>query len=245
MPSSNLPDIVLDKEDGLVVREVRGVAIHRSAADAKEINGFLDLVSDAIADYQRRLGIASGSTVTVKYITPREYLESPDEGHDIILFKLISRDRWNTTADGTRKPWRPSQRATATDPSDDTNIITIFNEVKENLVEFAVYSKHSKRANDLALFFERFMSAYSWYFKEMGIKDLRFEHREEDRTVTIGNDEFAMRPIRYRVFTELITQEVNKKIQVINIQYDVGNKLQSTKTSDIPLIIEHSIDHGA
>ena len=245
MPDANLPDVQLSRQDGLVVREVTGVPRHRSAGDAKEITDFLDLVNDALLDYQIRLGIATTKRVGVQYITPKEYLESPDQGHDVVLFKLISRERWNTTTDGERRPWKPIRVASADDPNDPNNYITIYSEVRENIVEFAVYSKHSKRANELATFFERFMTAYTWYFKDMGIKNLYFETRTEDSTEVLGNDEFAIRPLRYMVFTDLITQEVDRKIQVINIQYDVGNRLKVEEVSTIPWILEYSIDHGA
>lgn len=236
--------VSVNKETGLVVRHAE-VPKHRSAGTTKDINQFLELVSAAFSDFQRRIGVAADKQVTVKYITPREYVESPDNGLDIVLFKLIRRYLWNSSNTTKRTPTRPTYHAQIPDPNDPNLRISEYIDKRDNDIEFTVYSKHSKRANDLAIMFENFMRAYTWYFKEMGIDQINYLERLEDEVKMIGNDEFSIRPIRYTVTTQSVVQETTRKISEIKIDYDIGLLMQSKTTSEDPEVVEHSIIHGS
>lgn len=238
--------IDIDRETGLTVRKAPGVArAHSKSGDnAKDIDLFLNLVSEAWEDFQNNNSIPTANWVPVKYIRPKELVESPDGPSDVILFKVIKRRRFNNTPDGDRRPRKPELREQIDDPDDDTNTLSIFAQKRENLVEFAIWSTHSKKANQLALQFECFIEAYEWYFTSKGINRVWFEERTEDMVEETGATEWSVRPIRYHVITELIYESTNKKLNTITVRHDSGLKMKTTDIDTETGLVEHSIDRG-
>jgi hypothetical protein len=238
--------IDIDTEKGLTVRTDSGVArAHGKSGDySKDINGFLDLVAEAWEDFQNRYAVPRANWVPVKYMRPKEFVETPEQQSNVILFKLISRKRFNSTADGERRARTPATREEFTDPDDDTNIITLLGQKRENMIEFEVWSTHSKKANEVALQFEGFMEAYDWYFTSKGINRVWFEERMEDRIEETGATEWSVRTLRYQVTTELIYKETDKKLGTITVRHDSGSKLKTTVVNEETGLKEHSIDRG-
>lgn len=232
------------REEELTLQTKRGQEIHRSADRARDIDDFLDLVAEAWEDYQNRFAIPRANWVPVKYMRPKEFIESFDEPSHVILFKVHSRKRFNSTPDGQRRARVPAVRETITDPDDETQAVTFASLKRENMVEFEVWATHSKKANELALQFEAFMQAYDWYFTDKGINRVWFEERLEDRIETTGATEWSVRTLRFQVITELIYKEVDKKLQLISIRYDAGGKLKSETLDAETGLMEHSIDRG-
>ena len=236
--------IDIDRHVGLKIQTKKGVERHKSGDKARDIDDFLNLVSDAWEDYQNRFAVPVPTWVPVKYMRPKEFIESPDGPSDVILFKLNSRKRFNSTSDGQRRPRTPSVREEIADPDDSENTLTVSTLKRENIVEFQIWSVHSKKANQVALQFEAFMQAYDWYFTSKGINRVWFEQRTEDRVVETGATEWSVRTLEYLVITELIYKEVDRKLQLITVRHDSGSKLKSTTINAKTGLLEHSIDRG-
>jgi hypothetical protein len=238
--------IDIDRQIGLTIQNAPGVSReHSKSGDfSKDINGFLDLVADGWEDFQNRYAVPTANWVPIKYMRPKEFVESPDSPSNVILFHVISRKRFNSTADGIRRARNPQIREQFTDPDDDTNIVTLNAQKREHIVEFEIWSTHSKKANEVALQFEGFIEAYDWYFASKGINRVWFEERTEDRIETIGGTEWSVRPLRYQVITELIYKETDKKLGTITVRHDSGSKLKTTEINAETGLVEHSIDRG-
>lgn len=238
--------IDVDREVGLTIQSAPSVArAHSKSGDySKDINGFLDLVADGWEDFQNRYAIPTANWIPVKYMRPKEFVESPEEQSNVILFHVVSRRRFNSTADGQRRARTPAVREQFTDPEDDTNIVTLLAQKRENIVEFEIWSTHSKKANEIALQFEGFIEAYDWYFTSKGINRVWFEERTEDRIEETGATEWSVRTLRYQVTTELIYKETDKKLDTITVRHDSGSKLKTVEVNAETGLVEHSIDRG-
>lgn len=240
--------IDIDREYGLTIRSGALGAIardHSKSGDySKDINGFLDLVAEAWEDFQNRYAVPAANWVPVKYMRPKEFVESFESQANVILFKVLSRKRHNNTSDGERRPRNAELREQFDDPEDDNNIVTLSGQKRENIVEFEIWSKHSKKANQLALEFEGFMNAYVWYFTSKGINRVWFEERKEDRVEITGATEWSVRTLIYQVTTELIYKETDRKLSQITVRHDTGSKLKTTIINEETGLKEHSIDRG-
>lgn len=228
---------------GTTVRTIAELPPTVSAGGAKDLDEFIDLLAVALVDYQKRLSIAPAERLLVREEYPKDEVESPDRGISLALFKVVSRMYRNTTNDGVRRPRRPTHRETINHPDDSTLRLQVFALEMDNVVEIKIVSPHAKRANELALFFEKFMLAYAWYFKEMGIADLFYEERLTDMIEVIGGNELHVRPLRYCVRTQIVSQEVTRSIDEVLVHYDTGPALRSEQINETYGVVDHTIVH--
>lgn len=238
-----MADIGIHKVTGLEVTSVATLPPAQAAGKAKDLDEFIDLVAVALVDYQRRLGIAEPERLVLREAYPKDPVEKPDLGIGLALFRVIGRQFMNTTNEGVRRTWRPRHREDVQHPDDPNLRLQVFVTEMDNLVEFKIVSPHAKRANEWALFFEKFMMAYAWYFKEMGIAQLYFQERLEDSIEVIGGSELHIRPLRYYVRTQIIAQEVARKIDEVLVHYDTGPLLRQETVNEQYGIEKHSIVH--
>ena len=212
----------IHKVIGTEVTTVATLPPAKSAGKSKDLNEFIDLVAIALVDYQRKLGIATSEQLILREAYPKDPVEKPDVGIGLALSRVIARQFANTTNDGTRRTWRPRSREEVPHPTDPNLCLSVLAIEMENIVEFKIVSPHARRANEWAEFFERFFMAYVWYFKEMGIAQCYYQERLEDSIETIGGNELHVRPLRYFVRTQIVSQEVAKKIEEVLVHYDSG-----------------------
>jgi len=233
-------------ENGLTIVTKQGVNRRHSKSDdqVRDIDELPQFIHDAYEDYQNRNGVSRAKWVPVKYMAPKEAIESQDTQSDVVLMRVVSRERFNTSVDGDRRPRNPLLRETVEHPDDSNMFLKIYGMKRTNMVEFSVYSTHSKRANMLAIDFERFMHAYKFYFTARGFNRVLFEDRGEDTIKEIGATEFHIRPIQFRVDTEMLYFEVSAKLQEIILKYDVGSKLKTTVLDEATVTERHEIDRG-
>ncbi|TFH51803.1 MAG: hypothetical protein E4H01_00055 [Lysobacterales bacterium] len=216
----------IHRVEGTEVTTVAQIPPAQSAGKSKDLNEFIDLVAVALVDYQKKLAIAPSERLTLREAYPKDPVEKPDIGIGLALFRVIGRQFFNTTNDGTRRTWRPRLREEVQHPNDTNLRLSVYVAEMENVVEFRIVSPHAKRANEWAEFFEGFFMAYVWYFKEMGIAECHYQERLEDTIEVIGGSELHVRPLRYYVRTQLVSQKVEKKIDEVLVQYDTGTLLR-------------------
>jgi len=238
-----MTDVSVNQVIGLEVTHVGKIPPAQSAGKSKDLNEFIDLAAIALVDYQRRLGIADSERLILREAYPKDPVEKPDIGIGLALFRVIHRQYMNTTNDGVRRPRRPTHRETVTHPDDSNSALLVYAQEMENVVEFRIVSPNARRANEWAEFFEKFMLAYSFYFREMGLSNLHYLERLEDSIEVIGGSELHLRPLRYSVRTQIISQEITRKIDEVLVQYDQGPLLNTTIVSEEYDIEKYSIIH--
>ena len=233
----------IHRVEGTEVTAVAQIPPAQSAPGSQslDLNAFIDLAAIALVDYQRKLSIATSERLVLREAFPKDPVEKPDVGIGLVLSRVIGRQFMNTTNDGTRRTWRPRLREEIQHPNDTNLRLSVYVTEMENIVEFRIVSPHAKRANEWAEFFEKFFMAYTWYFKEMGIAQCYFQERLEDTIEVIGGSELHVRPLRYYVRTQIVSQEVAKKIEEVLVQYDTGTLLRQEVTNEQYGVEKYSI----
>jgi hypothetical protein len=202
--------------------------VAKSIGPARDIDYFLGLVDQALQTHQQRLGIKPDEALFIKAQWPKEVYDRPGKGVHMVTVKLQRRQPWNTSPDKERRPFRPTHRETVDHPDNPNLALVIHSMAMDNLLQFNIQSTDLSDANEQALFFEQFMLAWSFYFRDMGINFIQYKERGPDTIDTIGGMEVYIRPILYLVRTEIISQAVQNKISAINIHYDAGGAIKTT-----------------
>jgi hypothetical protein len=122
-------------------------------------------------------------------------------------------------------------------------MLTVNAQEMDNIVEFRIVGANAKRANEWALLFEKFVLAYTFYFRDMGLAHLWFTERLEDSIEVIGGNELHVRPLRFYVRTQVITQQVAKLIDEVLVEYDTGPLIKTEIVSEEYDITKTSVIH--
>lgn len=231
------------RQIGLVVRTEGRQPLHKSGAIARDVDELPRLLASALETYQRRLGIAPERRLKIRSAYPKDPIENPGGDNRTVYFRVVRRQLGNMTNDGDRRPFRPQMKEVVDHPELEGKKLVTYLQRMDNEVEFEVTSPFSDAADEAAIFFERFMVAYLWYLKEMGIREIRYLERSGDGLKTIGGTELYCRPIRYHVGVDLISQNVLSEIGEILVDYDLGAALRTEVIDEENRIAEHSIAH--
>jgi hypothetical protein len=181
----------------------------RSPSPAVDIDGFYSLVGEALRTYQ----LAEGKAEDRLLIYTEEY---PPENYEreTITVRLRGRESGvmaNTAPLGKPRELKPNVRETYEDPILPGYQIWELGWMRDNLVEFTVWSQTNKEANKIALWFEDFMHYNMWFFRSRGVNQLYFNGRDED--FMILDKRLVGRPLVYFVRTERIIQLREKVLE--------------------------------
>ena len=182
---------------------------------AVDIDGFFDLVKDAVDDYQERKDISSQNKVIFSEEEPRYHSDKQDVGvyTEYITFKLIERMPGKVQAgrmglgrmskDG-RREWAPQPRYIKKNTNDFLQREIVMGQFFDNVVEFTCWAQTNKSANARALWFQDLMAIYRWFFKAEGVSEVLFNERLEDESLDgkVGANNLKCRKLRYYVKTD-------------------------------------------
>lgn len=187
----------------------------RSPFPAVDLNGFYDLVRQALQVYQLQEGRAEDKLIIYTEEWPPESYE-----RETITVRLNDRQPGvfsRTAPMGQPRELKPHFREVYDDPVYPRYQIYEFGQWMDNIVEFTMWSKTNKEANKLALWFEDFMYYNMWYFRKQGVNQLFLKQRSED--FQILDKRLVGRPIMYFVRTEKIYQIREKVLEslVVNV----------------------------
>jgi hypothetical protein len=183
----------------------------RSPSPAVDIDGFYNLVGQALEVYQ----LAEGKARDRLLIYTEEY---PPENYERETITVRLRDRGpgvmsRTAPRGQPRELKPNVREVYEDPILPGYQIWELGWMRDNIVEFCVWSQTNKEANKIALWFEDFMHYNMWFFRSRGVNQLYFNGRDED--FKILDKRLVGRPLTYFVRTERIIQLREKVLEEI------------------------------
>lgn len=189
----------------------------RSPYPAVDIDGFYDLVGDALREYQ----LAEGKAEDRLMIYTEEY---PPEDYVRETVTVRLRDRapgvmGKTAPQGSPRNLKPTVREVYDDPVLPRYQIWELGWMRDNVIEFCMWSQTNKEANKMALWFEDFMNANMWFFRSRGVNQLYFNGRDND--FTILDKRLVGRPLTYFVRTERVTQLREKVLEQIVVNLTV------------------------
>jgi hypothetical protein len=195
----------------------------RSPHPAVDIDGFYSLVGEALRVYQ----LAEGKAEDRLLIYTEEYPPVQYEGETITV-RL--RDRapgvmGKTAPQGAPRELKPTVREVYDDPVIPRYQIWELGWMRDNVVEFCIWSQTNKEANKTALWFEDFMNANMWFFRSRGVNQLYFNGRDSD--FQILDKRLVGRPLTYFVRTERITQLREKVLEEIVVNLTVTDDVDA------------------
>ena len=137
----------------------------RSSKPAADINGFFQIVGQALAEFIKTEGAPEGTVPVYVETFPKERLSEPDTAFDVILFHVVSGEMAPTSNDGATVPRSPMLRNVTRIPSQAGYNLAQYGWWENYTVEFEVWSKSNSVANSLAVWFHRFLIRYAYYYK--------------------------------------------------------------------------------
>lgn len=196
----------------------------RSPFPAVDVDGFYALVGQMLRAYQ----LAEGRAEDKLIIYTEEY---PPENYVRETITVRLRDRQpavmsSSAPMGKPRELKPHVREVYDDPILPRYQIWELGWMRDNIIEFTMWSKTNKEANKLALWFEDFMHHNMWFFRSRGVNQLYFKGREQD--FMILDKRLVGRPLTYFVRTEKITQIREKVLEEIIVNLTVTTDLDAT-----------------
>jgi hypothetical protein len=180
----------------------------RTPYPAKDLNEFFPLLAEVMRLQQSQDGIVEPILLTE---------EMPDIDDNIsgerITYSLHRRlpgvfEQVNQSLASNERRTRNRKailREIIPDPDNPGLMIHIYGQDYDNFVNFIVWARTNKVANDRAVWFENLMEEWRWYFEVSGIKMVSFEERGMDIRLSPENRKVVGRPFRYFIRTEKIT----------------------------------------
>lgn len=220
-------NLTIQRVPGLRVRTQDYIPPQKSVGPSKDVDEFLVLVNDALQIHQENLNLDRTHRLSVRAAWPKDPVEQIGQGLSVVAMRVINRRPANMSPDRERRQLKPRFREVTKHPTDPKLRIVISTLPLDNIVEFRVMSSDCSTADDWALFFERFMQSWTFYFKDAGIQEVRFEERMADTIEVIGGSDIYIRPIRFFVRTELVSQAVAHRIDEVRVEMDGGLALNT------------------
>ncbi len=214
----------------VTVNKIFGMIIDRSTdrslleksktiGNAKSLNEVYGLVKTAVEDFEKRANIPNINKIIFTEEDP-----NVDSQTETITFSLIKREPGafgqGAPFESRTKNLRPLFREELQDKENPGYRLVTTGYWHDNLIRFTCWARTNKTANARALWFERLMDEYSWWFKTQGVDRMLFWERAADISVTIDNNKWYGRPLDYFVRTETLRVFSEKTIEEILV--DVG-----------------------
>jgi len=158
--------------------------------------GFIDILTELIADAQAREGTVSTERVQVVQEYPPDMIA--ELGDEIISVKIISREPARMSRDGKSRPNRRSGHAYEyINPGEPNKVLCVESRPIDHTIEIAAWGKTSTLANRRALWLERLLVAHTWAFTSKGVKPFLWLKRGADTVWTPSSTRLHQRPLQF------------------------------------------------
>lgn len=201
----------------------------RSSQKAADINDFFDLVGQALAGYMKTEGVPKGTAPVYVESFPKERLSQEDTPFDVITYHVAEGGMAPVLNDGTI-PRVPQLRYNRTMKEQFGYNEVTYGWWETNTVIFEIWSKTNPNANDMALWFHRFLIRYAAYYKffeAYGIKQFQYVKRLEDSTELKENQELQKRQLAYSFRLEYLDFFVERQLTDLSLNVSIGQEVCS------------------
>ena len=213
----------------------------RSSKPAADINGFFQIVGQALAEFIKTEGAPEGTVPVYVETFPKERLSEPDTAFDVILFHVVTGEMAPTSNDGATVPRSPMLRNVTKIPTQ-AGYSGAVRVVENYTVEFEVWSKTNSVANSLAVWFHRFLIRYAYYYKffeAFGVQQFKFVGRQADKSDTKENQELQIRPLRYSFRLEFLDTFTERQLTDLTLNFKIKRDIQ---TVELDLAQQHQAE---
>jgi|GEM_PF-6035414 len=139
---------------------------------------------------------------------------------DTITYKIVRREPGSLDRHffDNRKEIKPRIRDEYPHPTNEGEIIQMYGQWFDNLVQFDCWCKTNKEAVALIKWFEDFMYQYTGLFMKYGLQQMIYWERIIDDTITSWKSSIAVRSVRYGIRTEKLVPVYSGMIKEIGIR---------------------------
>lgn len=201
----------------IVEHTLRGLSRTVTPNSSKNIIQVLELISQAINDYQLRTQVTEDAKIGVVY-------EKPDKEMEIETISLSFVDR-RPGAFAQGKPFeastqnrKPIFREEVDDPDHVGYKRVVLGYYYDNTIRLTAWARTNKAANERALWLETVMEEYSWFFTYSGVNRILFEGWRQNEIIEINGNKYYGRPIDYFVRTEKLWNVSQKTLEEIVVR---------------------------
>ena len=176
---------------------------------------FIEVADLVIQDAHIREGIPEDRRIQLIEDYPAENFSR--FGDTVIVWRLKARQpaNMNSNASGRKQPgftYDRSQRS----PLNPNQILSVESRPVDNRVEFAVWSKYARMANEKALWLERLFVNYKWAFEIQGAERFFWKDRGPDTYQVTNGQRLYVRPLTFEVRLREFRTKADTIIQQFN-----------------------------
>lgn len=206
------------------VQNARSIDRTTTPGPSKNIVEVMELIRQAIIDYESRTNVNQDAKVHLTY-------EKPDREAELeaISISLAVREpgmySQGRPGEGKIKNRRPVLREHVDDPDNPGYKRAVLGYFYDNTLRLTCWARTSKQANLRALWLEDVMEEYTWFFVYSGVNRIFYDRRREEITHEVEGNKIYGRPIDYFVRTEKLRNVSQKTLEeiVVNLTTRVTN----------------------
>jgi hypothetical protein len=189
----------------------------KTNGSAKDIIEVMELIRQAILDYEERTHTTEDAKINVIF-------EEPDTHIDIETISISFFDRipgafsQGKPMEGNVKNRKPILREIVDDPDNPGYKRAVLGYYYDNILRLTAWARTNKQANQRAIWIENFMEEYSWFFAFSGVNRILFDGWRQHKTIEINNNKYYGRPIDFFVRTEKLWNISQKNLEEIIVK---------------------------
>lgn len=187
---------------------------------AKNIIETMELIRQAILDYEGRVHATQDSKVDVVY-------EKPDKDMNLETISISFTSRapgaysQGAPLRGDVKNRKPLLRELIEDPDNPGYKMAVLGFFYDNVLTLTAWARTNKQANERALWIENLMEEYAWFFVHSGVNRILFNGWRKNEVLEINGNKYYGRPIDYFVRTERLWNLSQKKLEEIILRFAI------------------------
>lgn len=180
----------------------------RTPLAAQDLPGFFKLVGQAIETQQKQEGVSKPIVYTEEFPDDDDNIKG-----EIVTYSLHSRKPGTFEAKGISQAMYDRNirsrvrmlRDVQDDPDHPGMKVVTYGQEFDNIVCFKIWALKNKTANARAMWFEKLMEDWHWFFQASGVKRVHFFERGEDEHLAPEHRKLVCRPYYYYVRTEKVS----------------------------------------
>lgn len=204
--------------------------LSRSPLPAVDINGFFEIVQQALALHIKTEGPPNNINPVLVEEFPRERLTKQDDTFDIITFRV----KTGTMASSTNSdiiPKRPSLRESKPHPKLGPNYrLNTYGWWETVQPEFTIWSRSNINANLMTEWFHIFMIKYAYftqYFNGRGIDNFVYIERVDEDIDHNEGQEIYKRRLVYEFRLNRMSTADSRVLTNVSATYGIGNQVDT------------------
>ncbi len=214
--------LIVSRQYASIIESAERLGKSTTQAASKNIIQTMDLIKDAIEDYENRTHVLNKNKVNVVYEEPTEPI-----AFETITLNIFRREPGSFGAgkpfESPVKNYRPILREDLDDKENPGYRRAVLGYYHDNLIRITCWALTNKRANERMLWLEEVMEQYMGYFRVSGVNRILYYHHPQEVVRTVSNSKIYGRPIDYFVRTETLRTVSEKELEVIYLNLALRN----------------------